>query len=140
MPTSAFSGKDAKFKSGGVDLDVDMVGWDFEPSVADHRIASDKTGGHKVTITGTGDSNARVRCKLSSSNAVPFNVDDVVVAQFHVDDTGNNYIAQTVVVLTAPIPSDIVEGEPSEVEYTMGPRGAPVYYGLCWAGAGSSGT
>jgi hypothetical protein len=140
MSTGAFSGKDATFKSGGAALDVDVVGWNCDPSAADHRYGSDKTSGHKVAVAGTKDSNATVRIKLHSSQAMPFNVGDTLTAQFHVDDTGNNYIQQDVVVLSDPIPCDIDDGEPSEVEFALGPRGAPVYFGTLWAGAGSSGT
>jgi hypothetical protein len=131
-----YSGKDATFKSGGVALSVDVVGWNHEESAADHRIATDKTAGHKVSVLGTGDSNIRLRVKVPSSGSLPFDLRDELAAQFHVDNTGNNYIAQNVIVASKPIPVDVDDGEPSEVEYVLGPRGAPVYHGsLCAAGS-----
>ena len=138
MPTP-LSGKDGTIKSGGVAVAVDVIGWDFEPLANEQRFASDKTSGHKVTYITVKDFNARIRVKIPTTGNLPFVRGDTFVMQLHGDETGNNYISASVVVLSHPIPCDITEGQNSEVEYQLGPRGPATFYGLYYSQAGSSG-
>ena len=133
------TGKDATFKQGGVALDVDVVGWTFDPKENEVRFASDKTSGHKVGYGSVKDFDAGVTVVMPLTGALPFGVGSTFVAQFHGDDSGNNYIQATVEVTGVPLVGDINEGQDVERTYALMPRGPAVYFGLYWWGAGSSG-
>jgi len=133
------TGKDGTFKKDGSALVVDVIGWDFEPIVAEQRFASDKTSGTKVAYAAVKDWNARVRVKVPASGTLPFNPDDTFAMELHGNTTGNDYISANGIILGAPVPCDISEGQNSEVEYQVGPQSPAIYHGLYWAGAGSSG-
>jgi len=138
MP-APLTGKDGTFKKDGSALTVDVTFWRFEPKASEQRFASDKTSGTKVSYVSVKDWDAIVRVKIPASGTLPFNLDDTFAMQLHGDDTGNNYISANGIILGSPIPCDINEGQDSEVEFSIGPRGPALYHGLYWAGAGSSG-
>ncbi len=138
MP-AVLTGKDGTFKKAGSALTVDCLGWDFEPSANEQEFASDKTSGTKVVYQSVLNWRARVRVKVPSTGKMPFDMGDAFAMQLHGDGTGNNYIAANGIILSNPIPCDIIDGQNSEVEYQVGPRGPATYYGIYWAGAGSSG-
>lgn len=140
MSTEAFSGVNATIKKDSNAVNADCVFWAFDPKVVEHRYASDKTGGGKRVIVCVRDFDARIRIKLPGTSGVPWNVGDSIVVQFHGDATGNNYIAATCIVLGGPIETDINDGVPTEIEYTLGPGSIAVFHGLYWGGAGSSGS
>ena len=133
------SGKDATFKKDAAALVVDVLQWTIEPAGGESRYGSDKTGGHKVAWATINDYNAAVIIKVPATGNVPWNRGDVFAAQFHIDDSGNNYLSGDVIVLSDPLDVDIDEDETIEKEYSLGPRSPLVYHGLLWSGAGSSG-
>lgn len=133
------SGKNATFKEDGVALTVEVLEWSIEPRGGESRYASDKTSGHRVSWPTINDYDARVRIKIPATGTVPFNRGDTFAAQFHIDNTGNNYLSGNVVVLQEPVTVDIGGEETLEIDYSIGPRGPLTYYGILWGGAGSSG-
>ncbi len=133
------SGKDGTFKKAGSPLVVDVLRWDFEPAANEQRFASDKTSGTKQAYVTVKDWNARVQIKVHATEKLPFNIDDEFAMELHGDDSGNNFISGTCVVVGHSVPCDITEGQESEVEYTLGPRSPVIYHGIYFAGVGSSG-
>lgn len=133
------SGKDATFKKDSTALTVECLGWSIDAQGGESRYASDKTSGHRVTWPTINDYNATVRIKVPATGTVPFNRGTTMAAQFHIDDTGSNYLAGNVVVLQEPLTVDIGGDETLELEYSIGPRGPLTHYGVLWAGSGSSG-
>lgn len=137
--SSLLSGKSGTFKEGGTALDVDVVGWDFEETPNTQKFASDKTSGCKYEYVTVTDWTAKVRVKIPSTGTLPFNPGDTFAMELHGDDSGNNYVKANGIVIGGAVPCDITEGQNSEVEYSIGPRGPAIKYGVYWAGAGSSG-
>ncbi len=133
------TGKDGTFKDGGTPLAVDMVGWTFDPKENEVRFASDKTSGHKVGYGSVKDFDATVTVVMPLTGALPFGPGSVIVAEFHGDDSGSNYISATVEVTGVPLVTDVNDGQDVERTYTLMPRSPAIYHGSFWWGAGSSG-
>jgi hypothetical protein len=134
------TGKNGLVKNNATQLTGHVTGWTFEQQGGEQRFNSDKTSGHKVAFRTVDDFSATIRIKVPASGAkIPFNRGDQIVMNLHGDTTGNNYIGANAVVLTHGVPCDIDNGENSEIEYTLGPRGPAMFHGLYWSGAGSSG-
>lgn len=139
MATDAYSGKTGTAKKGGVDL-PDVGNWVFTPTANEDKFASNKTGGHKVVVPGVEDFTGTVTCKLPANSFAPFHIGDAASLQLHVNDSGNDYIAVEVVILSGPIECDVNDGNTVETQYGFGPTAAPVYHGrLHTSGTPSSG-
>lgn len=136
------TGKDATIKIGGspAAVSTDVIGWEFRPTGNFQTFASDKTSGHKHEYASVKNFDATVTMKVPLTGKLPFKNGDLITVQFHGDDSDANYIQADCIVKEHPIPADINEGQNSEVVYSLGPRGVPIYFGVYWPGAGSSGT
>jgi len=133
------SGKNGTFKQDDAALTVEVLGWQIIPKGGESRYASDKTSGHRVAWPTINDYDATLRIKIPATGTVPFNRGDTFAAEFHLDGEDANYLAGNVVVLQQPVTVDIGGDETIDLEYALGPRGPLTYYGIFWAGAGSSG-
>jgi len=133
------AGHKATFYADDAALTPEVTGWRIEPKGGEDRYGSDKTSGHRVSWPTVNDYDGYVTVKVPATGNVPFNRGDTFTAEFHIDDEDANYLKGDVVVLDEPIEADIGSEDTLEIEYHLGPRGALTYYGILWAGAGSSG-
>jgi len=138
MSVEALSGKDGTAKKNGSELTTDVTAWQFEPSVGTAKYASQNTGGHKVTVDTVEDFSGSITTKLDKDGVMPFRVRDKVTLQLHVNDSGNDYVTVPALIVSHPIPCDIDNGEPIEVQYNFEPRGAPTYHGILASADNSS--
>ena len=132
-------GTHATFKKGTTALTVETLGWAIDPRGGADEYASDKTEGHMVTWPTINNYRGTVRVKVPKTGTVPFNRGERFSAEYHIDNTGNNYLKGDCVVLSEPLTVDIGADNTLEIEYEIGPRSPLVYYGIMWAGSGSSG-
>lgn len=127
---TALSGKNGTAKVSGTELCVDVTGWNFEPTANAPKYASNRTSGHKVAVDAVHDFSGSVTTKVHKNGFMPFQIGSVVDLELHVDDSGINYVSATVLVTSHPIPCDINDGEPIEVQYSFEPRSLPTYHGI----------
>jgi len=133
------SGKDATFLQDAAALTPEVLGWRIEPKGGESRYASDKTSGHRVSWPTINDYDAYVTIKIPATGTVAFNRGDTMASTFDLDGNDTNKLVGNTVVLDEPITVDIGSDDTVDLEYHLGPRGPLTYYGIFWAGAGSSG-
>lgn len=133
------SGKDATITLDAAAVDEECLGWRVEPKGGESRYASDKTGGHRVAWPTINDYDCYIKFKVPATGQVPMNRGNTPAVVLDLDGGDVNKLSGNMVVLEEPITVDIGSDDTIEIEYHLGPRGPLTYYGIFWAGAGSSG-
>jgi hypothetical protein len=139
MANEPLSGKNGSlYFTGGVEI-TPVSNWrlNWDPNV--HPYGANDTQGWQSAISGMHRSSGSFDVYVSVECNRPCSPGDILTAQFHVDDTGNNYFQLEVMIGPMDVNCEIGE-DGAEVVYSFEwtGRSAVVPYGILAEGAGGS--
>lgn len=136
--TKGLSGKNGFVKLDGNEIEIDMTNWTIDPSANWDKYGSNLTQGFKGGVSGTRDWSGTITCKVPASGNIPMHDGDTAVAQFHADESGNNYIEGTIGIEGMPIECDVDDGAAITITYNYQGLGPWVGNGIFENTPGSS--